>query len=79
MKIKYILAVGIVALLAVPGTASQLAARSAASAPLLPAPVGASTAGLFHDPSAAPVLSIRLPSRFVAFDIGTQPLQSFPG
>lgn len=77
MKIKYILAGAIVAMLAVPGTASQLAARSASAQPLLPAPLSASTAGAFSDPSGEPNLSIELPTRFVALDIGPHPLQSF--
>ena len=49
MKVKYILAGALVALFAVPGTASQLAARAALNAPLDAPPVVATTAGLFHD------------------------------
>ena len=79
MKIKYILAGAIVAMLVVPGTASQLAARNAVAGPLLPVPVAASTAGAFSDPAQAPTLSIQLPSRFVALDIGDHPLASFRG
>jgi hypothetical protein len=78
MRIKYILAVAIVALFVVPGTASQLAARAATASP--GAAVAASgTAGLFDDPHVAPTLSIELPVRFVALDIGSHPLQSFNG
>lgn len=68
MKIKYVLALGIVVMLAVPGTASQLAARAALKGPLLAAPVGATTAGLFSDPHVEPALSITLPTRFSAID-----------
>jgi len=69
MKIKYVLALGIVAMLAVPGTASQLAARGALSSPLIAPPVVSTTAGLFADPHAAPELSIMLPSHFSAADV----------
>ena len=74
MKIKYVLAGALVAMFAVPGTASQLVAYNAAAT--VPA---ASTAGLFHDPNVEPKLSIALPTRFVALDVGTHPLQSFGG
>ena len=79
MKIKYILAGAFVAMLAVPGTASQLAIRNAVAQPLLPVLLAASTAGAFSDPSQAPKLSIELPTRFVALDIGDHPLASFHG
>ena len=78
MKIKYVLALGLVALFAVPGTASQLAARSAMNAPFIAPPaVTATTAGLFSDPNTEPTLSITLPTRFTALDIGSHPLQTF--
>jgi len=76
MRISYILAGAFLTMLVVPGTASQLAARSAMSAPLLAAPVAATT-GTFNDPNAEPKLSITLPAKFVALDIGTHPLQTF--
>lgn len=78
MKIRYVLAVAFVAMFAIPGTASQLVARGAMSAPLA-TPPGIATAGLFSDPNSAPQLSIRLPARFVALDVGTHPLQRFGG
>jgi len=78
MRVSYILAGAFVAMLAVPGTASQLASRSAMSAPLMTAPVAA-TMGAFDDPNAEPNLSITLPVKFTALDIGTHPLQSFNG
>jgi hypothetical protein len=78
MKLRYLLAGAFVAMFAIPGTASQLAVRSAASAPLLPSP-GIATGGLFDDPHVAPALSITLPTRFTALDVGAHPLQSFKG
>jgi hypothetical protein len=78
MRVSYILAGAFLAMLVVPGTASQLAARSALSAPLLATPVSP-TAGTFDDPNADPKLSITLPVKFVALDIGAHPLQSFNG
>lgn len=79
MRVSYILAGAFVAMLVVPGTASQLASRSAMSGPLMAAPVSATivTGGAFHDPNAEPKLSIVLPVKFTALDIGTHPLQSF--
>lgn len=77
MKVKFILAAALVAMFAIPGTASQLAVRSAASLPLIGPVPAVSTAGLFSDPNAAPQLSIRLPTRFVALDTGVHPLDSF--
>jgi len=79
MKVKYILAGALVALFAVPGTASQLAARAALNAPLDAPPVVATTAGLFHDPNAEPQLSITLPTRFEAISVGAGELQRFAG
>jgi hypothetical protein len=79
MKLKYVLAGALVALLAVPGTASQLAARAALNAPLAAPPVAVSTAGLFHDPNAEPQLSITLPARFEAITVGAGELQHFAG
>ena len=73
MKIKYILAGALVAMLAIPGTASQMAQRQAAVAPINTA----SSMGLFNDPHAEPVLSIQLPTTFTGFDIGTHPLAMF--
>lgn len=79
MKIKFILAGALVAMFAIPGTASQLAIRDSASLPLIgPVPTVA-TAGLFSDPNANPEFSITLPTRFVAFDAGTHPLETFHG
>ena len=70
MRIKYLLAVGLVALFALPGTASQLAARAAAGAPI--------ASGAFSDPDVAPNFSITLPVVFSVpqFD---EPLQHFAG
>jgi hypothetical protein len=34
---------------------------------------------LFDDPNANPQLSITLPSRFIALDTGTHPLETFHG
>jgi hypothetical protein len=79
MRVSYILAGAFLAMLVVPGTASQLAARSAMTAPLMATPVSAAAGGAFHDPNAAPKLSIVLPVKFTALDIGTHPLQSFNG
>ena len=53
MKVKFILAAALVAMFAIPGTASQLAVRSSASLPLIGPVPAASTAGLFSDPNAA--------------------------
>ena len=79
MKIKYVLAGAIVAMFVVPGTASQFGLYGSNSSPLMATPAAsATTAGLFSGPSAAR-LSLTLPSRFVALDIGTHPLQSFHG
>lgn len=75
MKITYVLAGAIVALFVVPGTASQLTARM--STPPMSTPSIRGTAGLFHDPNIAPQLSITLPTRFTALDVGTHPLDSF--
>jgi hypothetical protein len=63
--------------LAVPGTAGQFGFYSNA-APGMAAPMAASTAGLFSDPSVAK-LSITLPTRFEALDVGAHPLQTFGG
>jgi len=76
MRISYILAGAFLTMLVVPGTASQLAARSAMTAPLLAAPVAATT-GTFNDPNVAPTLTIKLPVKFTALDVGTHPLQTF--
>jgi hypothetical protein len=78
MKPRYLLAGAFLAMFAIPGTASQLAVRSAASAPLLASP-GIATGGLFDDPHVAPALSITLPTRFTALGVGAHPLQSFNG
>ncbi|HVW92242.1 MAG TPA: hypothetical protein VHB74_06500 [Devosia sp.] len=77
MQIKYVLAVVLVGALAAPGTASQLAARSAMQAPLFTAPATVGTAGAFSDPNAEPRLSIQLPTRFTAIDVRAQELQTF--
>lgn len=77
MQIKFILAGALVAMFAIPGTASQLAARQSLDAPLLGQLTAASTGGTFSDPHMAPQLSIELPTRFVAFNIGGHPLDSF--
>jgi len=76
MKIKYIVSLAVVAMLALPATASQIAAR-AAGEPIVAA--NASTLGLFNDPDAEPTLSITLPTRFIAPVDATQPLQHFVG
>ena len=77
MKIKYVLAGALVAMFAIPGTASQLAVRQTADAPFIGDVTMASTGGTFSDPDAAPQLSIQLPTRFVALNIGAHPLDSF--
>ena len=77
MKIKYILAAALVAMFAIPGTASQLAVRDSASLPLIGPAAMVATAGLFNDPNASPQLSITLPTQFVALDTGTHPLDTF--
>ena len=79
MKIKYILAAALVAMFAIPGTASQLAVRNSAGLPLIGPASTVSTAGLFNDPNAEPQLSITLPNRFVALDTGVHPLATFQG
>ena len=79
MKIKYLLAIALVAMFAIPGTASQLAARNALSGPLLAPVTAATSGGAFADPNAAPQLTISLPTRFTALDMGTHPLQTFNG
>lgn len=79
MQVKYTLAAATIALLAVPGTASQLAARGLADSPLLPVPVNASTDGAFSDPVASPRLSIELPTRFSFPEVSGADLQRFPG
>ena len=76
MQIKYIVGLAFVAMLALPATASQIAARAAATPTIAPF---ASTLGLFSDPDAQPALSITLPTRFVAPVDITQPLQHFAG
>jgi hypothetical protein len=79
MKIKYILAGVLVALFAIPGTASQLAVRQAAEAAFLGQPGMASTGGAFSDPHVTPQLTIQLPTRFVALNFDAHPLASFRG
>jgi hypothetical protein len=71
MRIKYLLAVGLIALFALPGTASQLAARAAAASPQ-------AAGGAFSDPDIAPNFSITLPVVFSAPTFDT-PLQHFAG
>ncbi len=73
MKIKYVFAAALVAMFAIPGTASQLAQRQAAVTPI----DASSTLGLFSDPRSEPVLSISLPTSFSGLDIGTHPLAAF--
>jgi hypothetical protein len=70
MKIKYVLALALVAMLAIPGTASQFAGSVSARSPL-------ATAGLFSDPHAEPALSIELPTHFSAADVDGGALQHF--
>lgn len=77
MQIKYILAAALVAMFVIPGTASQLAVRDASSAAFMAPATSVATGGLFHDPNVEPQLSIALPTRFAALDIGSHPLQSF--
>ena len=72
MKIKYVLALALVAMLAIPGTASQFTSQQAIASPL-------GTAGLFDDPHAAPALSIELPTRFSAVSVDAGTLQHFKG
>jgi len=79
MRTKYVLAGALIAMFVVPGTAGQLITRGVLSSALLPAPLGSATAGLFHDPNAEPTLTIRLPTRFHALDVGTHPVDSFRG
>jgi len=79
MKVKYILAAALVALFAVPGTASQLAARNAVNASPITAPAAMTTAGLFHDPNSEPQLTITLPTHFEAIAVGQSELQHFAG
>jgi len=74
MKIKYILATAAIAMFAIPGTASQLSARAAMSAP---SAIG--TASLFSDPHVAPQLTIALPTRFVAAPVDDRELSRFAG
>ncbi|HTJ57520.1 MAG TPA: hypothetical protein VL418_08165 [Devosiaceae bacterium] len=77
MKSSYIFAGTLVALFALPGTASQLMTRGSMSSSLLAPPLAAHTAGLFNDPNYKPRLSITLPKRFRALDIGTHLVDSF--
>ena len=72
MKIKYVLALALVAMLAIPGTASQFAGPVSAHSPL-------ATAGLFSDPHADPALSVELPTRFTAVSVDDGALQHFKG
>ncbi len=75
MKIRYILALALVAMFAIPGTASQFSALGASSAPVAH-PAG-STGGLFDDPDGEPRLSLTLPTRFVAIDTAADPALPF--
>ncbi len=77
MKIRYLLAAGIVALLVIPGTAGQLMAQGVMASPMLPAPQAGATHGLFDDPHTAPAFSITLPTRFSVAGIDTQPAARF--
>jgi len=67
---KYALALALVAMLAIPGTASQFAGQVSAHSPL-------ATAGLFSDPHAEPALSIELPTHFTAVSLDGGALQHF--
>jgi hypothetical protein len=79
MKIRYVLVGAFVAMFVVPGSAGQLLARGTMAPQLIQSAASAGTEGLFNDPDSAPTLSITLPTRFVAGDIGTPMLQSFKG
>ena len=77
MKIKYVLLAGVVALIAIPGTAGQLLAQGVMASPMLPTPQAGSTHGLFDDPHTAPMFSITLPTHFSAADVDAQPAAQF--
>jgi hypothetical protein len=72
MKIRTILALALVAMFAIPGSASEFAANAAAANT-----ASGSTGGLFSDPDAVPQLSITLPTHFTAVSTAGDPLGHF--
>jgi hypothetical protein len=73
MKIRTILALALVAMFAIPGSASEFATNAAAAV----STANGSTGGLFDDPDAVPHLSITLPTRFTAIPAVSEPLGHF--
>lgn len=76
MKAKFILALPLIALFAIPGEASQTASK-----PLVPTPVQRLVAtqtalGLMLDPHQEPVLSVTLPRGFTTLDVRADPFRS---
>jgi len=65
MKIRTILALALIAMFAIPGSASEFAANAAAAADT----ANGSTSGLFNDPDTVPQLSISLPTHFSAITV----------
>jgi hypothetical protein len=75
VKIRTILALSLVAMFVIPGSASQFAATAAPAANR----AEGSTDGLFNDPDATPRLSITLPTHFTALNTSGDPLSHFGG
>jgi hypothetical protein len=72
MKIRYIVGLAVVAMLVIPGTASEFAAIGAQ-----PHAASTATPSVFNDPNATPTLSITLPTKFVAVDLNPTSPQGF--
>jgi hypothetical protein len=72
MKIRYLIGAAVVAMFVIPGSASEFAA-SAAQRNVVPG----YAVSAFSDPDAEPVLSITLPTKFVAVDTQFDPTQHF--
>lgn len=73
MKIRTILALALVAMFAIPGSASEFATNAAAAVNT----AKGSTGGLFNDPDVVPQLSITLPTHFRAITTISDPLGHF--
>jgi hypothetical protein len=73
MKIRTILVLALIAMFAIPGSASEFATNATAAANT----ASGSTNGLFFDPDAAPDFSITLPTHFTAISTTGYPLGHF--
>jgi hypothetical protein len=73
MKIRTILALALIAMFAIPGSASEFATNATAAANT----TRGSTNGLFYDPDAVPQFSITLPTHFTAINATGYPPSHF--